>query len=518
MATNQDPQLPEIENPDIPIPPQPQHLPHPNLHHLNNLALNAAIQIISPSNQALTIRLTDSNYLLWRLQVLISARGYGIDGFLHGTIPRPVDTLPGTEGQPNVLNPHFIVWQRQDQLLAAWLLASISEDLLVNMVGLNSSQEIWSTPERNFASQSKAKIMQYKLQLQTLKKGNLTMREYLTKMKNCTDLLSSAGHHLSEEDQVLHLLSSLGHEYDAVIVPITTRAEPYTLADVWLLLISFESRIDHSTSINSDSSVPSSNLAMQHTQKKPQQQKSFPSNSGRGGRGGRGGQGRGGWNQGNRPQCQLCGKLGHTVQWCYYRFDQSFTGQSQTSNSSNEQGSRAQNSSALTASLTANEGISDSNWYPASGATNHVTNDLANLNIGVEYQGANQLVIGNGAGLPISHIGSSFLTAQNHPSRKLLLKHLFHVPNITKNLLSVSQFARDNHVFFKFHPLTCFVKDRATGETLLQGKLDRGLYQFHVNTLPHQSKPPITTISTKQDPLKSQSSCSQSFLSLKQPV
>ena len=30
---------------------------------------------------------------------------------------------------------------------------------------------------------------------------------------------------------------------------------------------------------------------------------------------------------------------------------------------------------------------------------------------------------------------------------------------LQKNLLSVSKFAANNHVFFEFHPTSCFVKD-----------------------------------------------------------
>uniref|UniRef100_A0A151UEF3 Uncharacterized protein n=1 Tax=Cajanus cajan TaxID=3821 RepID=A0A151UEF3_CAJCA len=40
----------------------------------------------------------------------------------------------------------------------------------------------------------------------------------------------------------------------------------------------------------------------------------------------------------------------------------------------------------------------------------------------------------------------------------LSLNNLLLVPSITKNLVSVSQFARDNDVFFEFHSNYCFVK------------------------------------------------------------
>ncbi|KAJ9705770.1 hypothetical protein PVL29_003733 [Vitis rotundifolia] len=51
------------------------------------------------------------------------------------------------------------------------------------------------------------------------------------------------------------------------------------------------------------------------------------------------GRGQGRSPNGNRPQCQLCGKIGHTVQKCYYRFDISFTGNDPSSSSSNRSNS-----------------------------------------------------------------------------------------------------------------------------------------------------------------------------------
>ncbi|PON68583.1 hypothetical protein PanWU01x14_093920 [Parasponia andersonii] len=92
----------------------------------------------------------------------------------------------------------------------------------------------------------------------------------------------------------------------------------------------------------------------------------------------------------------------------------------------------------------------DNCWYLDSGATNHATHDLANLTFGGEYHGSNKMHLGNGAGLSISHVGCSYLP--NVSSKTLILKNLLHVPNITKNLINVSQFSKDNSVYFEFHP------------------------------------------------------------------
>jgi hypothetical protein len=71
---------------------------------------------------------------------------------------------------------------------------------------------------------------------------------------------------------------------------------------------------------------------------------------------------------------------------------------------------------------------------------------MHNLTIsGEEYSGHDQIRVGNGTGLNISHIGSAFPPSS---CRTFLLQQLLHVPNICKNLLSASKFAKDNSIFF----------------------------------------------------------------------
>ena len=114
-----------------------------------------------------------------------------------------------------------------------------------------------------------------------------------------------------------------------------------------------------------------------------------------------------------------------------------------------------------------------------------MSNDLSNLNISTDYKGGKNLLLGNGTAVNIANIGeSAFKSHSASFSRILHLKNLLHVPNITKNLLSVSKFAQDNSVFFEFHPSFCFVKDLNTKEIVLKRTLDRGLYHFLVDHTP----------------------------------
>lgn len=63
----------------------------------------------------------------------------------------------------------------------------------------------------------------------------------------------------------------------------------------------------------------------------------------------------------------------------------------------------------------------------ASGASFHATNDLSNLSIHAPYDGTEELVIGDGSCLQISHISS-------------LILYTAHTPLILKNVLLYNSF------------------------------------------------------------------------------
>lgn len=62
------------------------------------------------------------------------------------------------------------------------------------MVGKNSVFEQWKSLQKAFASSSHARVMEVKLQLQTSRKGNLSIDDYFDKVKGLSDQLSTIGH------------------------------------------------------------------------------------------------------------------------------------------------------------------------------------------------------------------------------------------------------------------------------------------------------------------------------------
>jgi len=271
-------------------------------------------------------------------------------------------------------------------------------------------------------------------------------------------------------------LAGLGSDYDPFVTSITTRLDPLSLDEIYGHLLAHEMRIEH----NLTPVEPVSPAANISTRGAPSRGRGYRgrgrSNNNYRGRGSASsGRGRGTYfssdsAQSSRPICQFCGKIGHTAPRCYQRPDPALVGPL----AAPYQSAQAYYSSP---NLPPEE-----NWYPDTGATHHLTNNLQNLNISSEeYSGQDQIRIGNGTGLSISHSGSATLSLSR---RKFLLNQLLHVPHICKNLLSVRQFASDNDVFFEFHSSFFVIKDCKTKLPVHQGPLKDGLYHLFPPSVP----------------------------------
>uniref|UniRef100_A0A2N9FHE9 Uncharacterized protein n=1 Tax=Fagus sylvatica TaxID=28930 RepID=A0A2N9FHE9_FAGSY len=67
-----------------------------------------------------------------------------------------------------------------------------------------------------------------------------------------------------------------------------------------------------------------------------------------------------------RLVCQVCNHAGHVGLHCYYRFDNSYYNERFT---------------VMQAYFSTQQAPTDPNWYTDTGATNHLTSNLANLNV-----------------------------------------------------------------------------------------------------------------------------------------
>jgi hypothetical protein len=115
-------------------------------------------------------------------------------------------------------------------------------------------------------------------------------------------------------------------------------------------------------------------------------------------------------------------------------------------------------------------------WVSNTGATDHFTLDLANLQQVRDYNDNDAVTVGNGQQLPITHIGNSQLRASKHI---LHLRQTLRVPNMKSNLLSVFKFYKDNNCCFHFDASKFSIQDIPSGKVLYKGLNEAGLYPIY---------------------------------------
>jgi len=151
-----------------------------------------------------------------------------------------------------------------------------------------------------------------------------------------------------------------------------------------------------------------------------------------------------------QPKCQLCDQLGHVAKQC-----------------------PKVHFSEPTAICVSTSHQKDTKWLIDFAASHNITGDLINLSVHSEYNGTDEVVIGDGSGLRVSHIGSLVF---HSPTRDFQLNDTLCVPSIRKNLVSVHHFTTQNNIFIEFHPFYFLVKDQITGAILLKGACENGVF------------------------------------------
>lgn len=122
--------------------------------------MNRSNNVVSFSHN-ISVKLDGNNFLLWKQQIDTAIHGYGLERHLTAEqIPPMFKNIQDVAA--TILNQEFVNWRRQDQLLMSWILASMSEAMLTRIVGCNFVYEIWEKVRIHFASQTRAKVKQFK--------------------------------------------------------------------------------------------------------------------------------------------------------------------------------------------------------------------------------------------------------------------------------------------------------------------------------------------------------------------
>ncbi|KAL3533857.1 hypothetical protein ACH5RR_007378 [Cinchona calisaya] len=119
-------------------------------------------------------------------------------------------------------------------------------------------------------------------------------------------------------------------------------------------------------------------------------------------------------------------------------------------------------------------------WIIDSECSNHMTGDKRKLTNLTESKGGQVVVTADNSRLPITYIGNATILPR-YNSHQVELQHVYHVPGMKKNLLSVSQLtASGNFVLFRLDEVRVYQNKKITGTLIMQGKWMETVYVMSV--------------------------------------
>ncbi|KAL4582707.1 hypothetical protein LXL04_007266 [Taraxacum kok-saghyz] len=420
------------------------------------------------------IKLLTTNFPVWRRQAQSTLIGLGLDDFITGAIAPPSKTI--TDKDAVKPNPAYTAWYRQDQVIFCAILGSCSDAIQPTIASASTAKEAWERLNTSYASTSRSRIISLKSKLAKNPKGNRPISEFLNEMRSIADELALVQSPIHEEDLLVYILSQLGDEYNSITAAIKIHEQPISYPELFDKLVDFERTLKESEP------TPVPMIATTNYSHKQQYRNQNRSSSDSSNRDDRFSSGNNTYNNRNNRStqgrtnrshlfCQYCNIPGHET--CECRKLAKFL----KDNNINVPNSPVANATGTKMSP------NHQPWLVDSGASHHLTSDRSFLHSVSEYGGPDEIILGDGTNLSISHTGHTNIHTS---SRSLTLPNVLCVPKLQKNLLSVGKLCRTNVVSVEFFPSHLFVKDLETGAPLTRGENINDVYYLNRPTLSPQ--------------------------------
>jgi hypothetical protein len=141
--------------------------------------------------QSTSEKLAKGNHVLWKAQILTVVRGACLEDFLTGAAKAPEQKIK--ESGIEVLNPLYEHWRATDQQVLGYLLLNMSMEAVLQVSICKTTTEVWSFIEATYSSIKKARLLNTRIALSNTKKGNMTISEYVGKMRVLADDMATSG-------------------------------------------------------------------------------------------------------------------------------------------------------------------------------------------------------------------------------------------------------------------------------------------------------------------------------------
>jgi hypothetical protein len=169
-------------------------------------------------------------------------KGAQLSDFFEGKIKAPDHTLVADDKKTEMPNPEFAIYVAKQQHVLNFLFSSLSREMLELVSIFSTPEEVWENLVVMASSQSRARVINTRMTLSTTQKGNLTISQYIGKMKALVDNIAPACKKLDDEELVGYILAGLDSDFDSVISAVTACVKPIGVPELYRQLVYHEQR------------------------------------------------------------------------------------------------------------------------------------------------------------------------------------------------------------------------------------------------------------------------------------
>ncbi|CAH9125899.1 unnamed protein product [Cuscuta epithymum] len=195
------------------------------------------------------IKLTTSNYPVWKSQVHSALIGLGLEDYVDGDL---VGFVPDKylDSAKTQINPCYTIWYRQDKTILSTLLGSCADTIQPLISSASTARQAWDKLSLTYASSSRGRIISLKSTLAKTTKGSRSILDYLTEMQAIAQALALAQNPISEEDLVISILKGLGSDYSDIKSAIRVRETVLPLTELQDILLEHEQQVNDAAASN----------------------------------------------------------------------------------------------------------------------------------------------------------------------------------------------------------------------------------------------------------------------------
>ncbi|KAF6158464.1 hypothetical protein GIB67_022061 [Kingdonia uniflora] len=106
---------------------------------------------LSGLSSMVSVKLSFTNFLLWRSQILPLLESQELLGYIDGAITSPSLTISNEEGSSEE-NPEYRKWRLADRFVTNLINSSLTEEAMSETMGTSTSRELWTALEESFSS------------------------------------------------------------------------------------------------------------------------------------------------------------------------------------------------------------------------------------------------------------------------------------------------------------------------------------------------------------------------------